>query len=476
MKKVLSVLLAAAMVMGMSVTSFAANYTWDSKSTDDSVGEVDSVWFPDYVWHMKDGKEATKVDGSNTIENLEPGDNLYFPLYTASGHEHSEECLVLKDEANCEDHIKYAHESYKFDTEKGYFVSDKNGTKSACHELVCKLKLDKEHHPKHTAECYGIKAKCTCKQTTVTDHTDDCYELGCGMRENGPYSGKIDSDWSINIEGTEYVQTAYYVAWVDNTIGYSSAAKYLNSTKYEKFVCVELVDDLDETADKTVSFEMYLDDDQYINCVTNTVIFDKVKFANYNELHKVSFTKTNNVDEPAVWAVAKNAKGEATFDFADEAFFTVKMYSEEKVTFNFSQTYDKAVDKLFDYEVAEFYNFKGSKDAFSKVGELFIPADEDTFIYEIVDGKAVEVEAEYVEDYTITNVQKKHSGWLIETDELGYYVVSNVEIEVEAEEPAEEPVEADKANPETGAADFVGAAVAMAVVSVAAAGALALKK
>ncbi|MBQ9970312.1 MAG: NPXTG-anchored protein, partial [Oscillospiraceae bacterium] len=33
-----------------------------------------------------------------------------------------------------------------------------------------------------------------------------------------------------------------------------------------------------------------------------------------------------------------------------------------------------------------------------------------------------------------------------------------------------------KANPETGAADFVGAAVAMAVVSVAAAGALALKK
>ena len=36
-------------------------------------------------------------------------------------------------------------------------------------------------------------------------------------------------------------------------------------------------------------------------------------------------------------------------------------------------------------------------------------------------------------------------------------------------------VVAEKANPETGAADFVGAAVAMAVVSVAAAGALTLK-
>ncbi len=440
MKKVLSVLLAAAMVMGMSVSAFAApNYTWDSKSTDDAVGKVDSVYFPGVVWHMKDDNEVTKVNGSNTIENLEPGDNLYFPLFDVE----PELIWVLTDE----------------------------GAK-----IVRDQKLDvnaKAGDPIPVG--WAAPVATTVGQTDGNPVDKEVVALH-------EYTGKIDSDWSINIEGTEYVQTAYFVAWAPGTTGvwgYQTGAKYLNSDLYEKFVCVELVDDLDETANKTVSFEMYLDDDQYINCVTNTVIFDEVKFANYNEVHKVSFTKTNNVDEPAVWAVAKNAKGEATFDFADEAFFTVKMYSEDKVTFNFSQTYDKAVDKLFDYEVVEFYNFKGSKDAFSKVGELFIPADEDTFIYEIVDGEAVEVEAEYVEDYTITNVLKKHSGWLIETDELGYYVVSDVEITVEeeVEEPAVEvEVEAEKANPETGAADFVGAAVAMAVVSVAAAGALALKK
>ena len=70
----------------------------------------------------------------------------------------------------------------------------------------------------------------------------------------------------------------------------------------------------------------------------------------------------------------------------------------------------------------------------------------------------------------------KVDGWVIETNELGYYIVSDIELEIEAEEEVEAEVEADKANPETGAADFVGAAVAMAVVSVAAAGALALKK
>ena len=68
-------------------------------------------------------------------------------------------------------------------------------------------------------------------------------------------------------------------------------------------------------------------------------------------------------------------------------------------------------------------------------------------------------------------------GWVIETKELGYYVVADEELVVAEEEVEAKPeVEADKANPETGAADFVGAAVAMAVVSVAAAGALALKK
>ena len=92
-----------------------------------------------------------------------------------------------------------------------------------------------------------------------------------------------------------------------------------------------------------------------------------------------------------------------------------------------------------------------------------------------IDGELVEVEAEWVEEYEVNDVEIA-DGFVIKTKELGYYVVSDVEAEIEAEAEVEAPVEADKANPETGAADFVGAAVAMAVVSVAAAGALALKK
>ena len=154
------------------------------------------------------------------------------------------------------------------------------------------------------------------------------------------------------------------------------------------------------------------------------------------------------------------------------------MIPEEAVVFNFSQAYDKAIDKAYnEYDAdLEFYNFKGTKDEFTKVGELFIPAKADTFIYEVVDGELVEVDAEWYDSYKVDGFKAK-KGWVIDTNELGYYVVADEELVVaEVETEVEAPVEAEKANPETGAADFVGAAVAMAVVSVAAAGALALKK
>ena len=378
MKKVLSVLLAAAMVMGMSVSVFA-DHSWKPAGGTDVVDPVVNVLdFEGLVVVEREDIGGWNVDYKTFVAgselNLEPGDNLYFPLLNAQGTN---------------------------------------------------------------------------------------------------YTGDIDPDWSINIKGNVYVDGAsYYTAPATGATSWGETG--VNGYKYVK---VEIADDLDATSTKTVKFELYIADEDYKNCETEHVIVE-AKFANVKEaINEVDFDHTNDADEAAVWEVAKGAKGTATFDFDSVAYFTVKMVPEEKVTLNLSTAYSKAIDKLFDYEAdLEFYNFKGSKDAFTKVGELFIPADEDTFIYEVVDGELVEIEATWTDEYTITDVTKEYEGWVIETNELGYYVVSDIEAEIEVEAEVEAPVEAEKANPETGAADFVGAAVAMAVVSVAAAGALALKK
>ena len=130
---------------------------------------------------------------------------------------------------------------------------------------------------------------------------------------------------------------------------------------------------------------------------------------------------------------------------------------------------------------------------FSRTGELIIVTDDETLVpYEIdEDGNFVEVDAKYVEDYAIAHTNKKVDGFVFSTKTLGNYVLSTEELgqeEQPAKETPAEPVtpsepttetpapETSKPNPETGAEDFVGLAVSLAVVSVAAAGALALKQ
>ena len=381
MKKVLSVLLAAAMVMGMSVSAFAANHKWAANSDDHNVGNVNTVEFGETAYVVRNGAVA-KSYAAGTEMSLQPGDDIYFEL----------------------------------------------------------------------------------------------MEVGASY-----YEKAIDADWSINIKGNEFVEKAsfYSVPKFDADKEQKTPWGLVVTKDFEgrAYVKVEVVDDLDTTSlTSEVKFNMYLADNQY-DTKSNTVTV-VAKFANIGE-YPVDFDFTNDVDEAGIWKVAKDKKGTAVFDFEDEAYVTVKMISEEKVVLNLSVAYDKAIDKEYNEYDADlsFYNFKGTKDAFTKTAELLIPAKEATYIYEIVDGELVEVEAEYVEEYKLEGTNRKYAGWLIETKELGYYVVADEELVVAEEEVEAKPeVEADKANPETGAADFVGAAVAMAVVSVAAAGALALKK
>ena len=384
MKKVLSVLLAAAMVMGMSVSAFAADKEWGKgpEAGTSNVPVVELEFDDDMLVTRKGSKYGFEVFNSYDDDGrclFIAGDVLYFPI----------------------------------------------------------------------------------------------------MTDGVPYEGQVDADWTINIKANDYVTSAEFVAIKDLKADTVVEGKLTDDSSFK---CVKIT--LDKTYDDVdkdeVDFYFYIADTDKDNWVGGKKAISEKgivhgTFDNWTVEH-VDFDFVNDVDHASKWVVKKDEKGTATFSFNNDAYFVVKMIPEEKVVLNFSDDYVKAIDKAFGYEAdLEFYNFKGTSDEFTKKGELVIAADEDTFIYAWDGEKLVEVEAEYVEDYKFDN-GKKVDGWVIETNELGFYVVSDIEAEIEAEAEVEAPVEADKANPETGAADFVGAAVAMAVVSVAAAGALALKK
>ena len=309
------------------------------------------------------------------------------------------------------------------------------------------------------------------------------------------YTGNIDKNWSINliekstgvgelIEKAELYKADQvdYLSYRDYTDEIMPNAVYLKVTLKKEWKT---------TTSETLKYYVYIADNKSNKNKTNEV-WVSGKYAN-TDVRPVSFDWTNDASKAGLWKV-KEGNGIAVFDFADKAFFSVKMYEGETMYLDLKTAYDKAIAGEMDAEADSFFKFDNENANFARTGELIIVSDDSSLVpYEIdADGNFVKVDAEYVENYAVAHTNKKVNGFVFNTKQLGNYVLSTEELgeeeEPAVEEPAvEEPVveepaveepapETNKPNPNTGAEDFVGLAVSLAVVSVAAAGALALKK
>ena len=312
------------------------------------------------------------------------------------------------------------------------------------------------------------------------------------MADYGHYTGNIDKNWSINlIEKSTGVAELIEKAelYKATATDYASYSEFTDEIMPNAVYLKITLEDTWKTVDsETLTYYVYVADNDS-GKQTNEV-WVSGKYVN-NNWEYVDFDWTNDASKAQLWKVKKGENGTAVFDFADKAFFTVKMYSGESMYLDLSTAYDKAIAGEMDAEADSFYKFDNENANFSRTGELIIVTDDETLVpYEIdEDGNFVEVDAKYVEDYAIAHTNKKVDGFVFSTKTLGNYVLSTEELGQE-EQPAEEtpakPVtpsepttetpSTSKPNPETGAEDFVGLAVSLAVVSVAAAGALALKK
>ena len=308
----------------------------------------------------------------------------------------------------------------------------------------------------------------------------------------GHYTGNIDKNWSINlIEKSTGVAELIEKAelYKATATDYASYSKYTDEIMPNAVYLKVTLKDTWKTVDsETLTYYVYVADNDS-GKQTNEV-WVSGKYVN-NDWEYVNFDWTNDASKAQLWKVKKGENGTAVFDFADKAFFTVKMYSGESMYLDLSTAYDKAIAGEMDAEADSFYKFDNDNANFSRTGELIIVTNDSSLVpYEIdEDGNFVEVDAKYVEDYAIAHTNKKVDGFVFSTKTLGNYVLSTEELGQEEQPAKETPAEpvtpsepttetpsTSKPNPDTGAEDFVGLAVSLAVVSVAAAGALALKK
>ena len=312
---------------------------------------------------------------------------------------------------------------------------------------------------------------------------------------HGHYTGNIDKNWSINlIEKSTGVAELIEKAelYKATAVDYTSYHKYTDEIAPNAvYLKITLEDEWKTTSSETLKYYVYVANNKSNTQKTNEV-WVSGKYAN-TDVREVSFDWTNDASKPGLWKV-KEGNGIAVFDFADKAFFSVKMYEGETMYLDLGTAYDKAIAGEMDAEADSFYKFDNTNANFARTGELIIVSDDSSLVpYEIdADGNFVKVDAEYVENYAVAHTNQKVNGFVFNTKQLGNYVLSTEELGEEEEpaepaEPVEEPTpsepveetpapETNKPNPNTGAEDFVGLAVSLAVVSVAAAGALALKK
>ena len=558
MKKVLSVALASAMVLGMGANAFAISY---STGSNDKADWPDNFKFDGELFVTnKDGdiveEASTELNDSESV-NFEPGDVIWMPLYADDQLSYDADWGEGKDEVEAINTIELADsqfskaadekldvkkngdaiwvlvngnwEEYKKEDYKGYTMSgfDKEGNatltkKGAVNGVTVPdtLTFDNVERTvvKNSAKFYIngkqyksveafeealAKADYTLDEVKVTVNLEKIkgedewvgkpsVDSQNGVRAYGHYTGNIDKNWSINlIEASTGVAELIEKAelYRATATDYASYSKYTDEIMPNAvYLKVTLKKEWKTTDSETMKYYVYVAKNNGSTKDKTNEVWVSGKYEN-TAFEYVNFDWTNNANEAKLWKVRKGENGTAVFDFADKAFFTVKMYSGESMYLDLSTAYDKTVAGEMDVEADSFYKFDNENANFSRSGELVIVSDDDSLVpYSIEDGELVKVDAEYVKDYAIAHTNTKVNGFVFSTKQLGNYVLATEEIAEEVEEPADEEKPAEenkpaveakpetKPNPETGAEDFVGLAVSLAVVSVAAAGALALKK
>lgn len=571
MKKVLSVALASAMVLGMGANAFAISY---NSGSNDKADWPDNFKFDGELFVTnKDGdivEEASTELNDNESVNFEPGDVIWMPLYADDQLVYDADYKPGSDAIDAVSNVKLADVVYNTsvvkseeqyycgqdgkwythvenDTSKNVLMTDKekkeleaagfhapknptngwqnwekdvvNSIKSGVPAAGDKIMFDevkrtvaknstryyingKQYKTEEAFEEALKNGEYTEKDVYVTvnlekiDSVDDVVgkpvveEEGTKL-DYGHYTGNIDKNWSINlIEASTGVAELIEKAelYRATATDYASYSKYTDEIMPKAvYLKVTLKKEWKTADDETMKYYVYVAKNNGSTSDKTNEVWVSGTYEN-TDYEYVNFDWTNNANEAKLWKVRKGENGTAVFDFADKAFFTVKMYSEESMYLDLSTAYDKTIAGEMDVEADSFYKFDNENANFSRTGELVIVSDDDSLVpYSIEDGELVKVDAEYVENYAIAHTNKKVNGFVFKTKQLGNYVLATEEIaeEVEPEDdekpaeenkPAEEVKPDTKPNPETGAEDFVGLAVSLAVVSVAAAGALALKK
>ena len=196
--------------------------------------------------------------------------------------------------------------------------------------------------------------------------------------------------------------------------------------------------------------------------VINTVVaFDKAEVTG-------SF---HNVDNSQPVLDFSNAEGEVELTFGDMAMFVVNVTNQSDLHMGYTTKPDtKILDQNPNANI-EFLSFE-AKPSFGRIGTMMLMNNEEIYVYENTNTGLKEIKVQYDEDYEAYAFKTRNLTSYVISDRELKFVNDSVEIPSESEKPSVKPDTTDKENPPTGAGNGMIAAVLMLTLSTAGAAAI----
>ncbi|WP_274952734.1 hypothetical protein [Angelakisella massiliensis] len=183
-----------------------------------------------------------------------------------------------------------------------------------------------------------------------------------------------------------------------------------------------------------------------------------------NDLNKIiCFDKDTGTDDVSY--------GTVSVELGDVAYLEGRVYDGDEVYYGYDEDADTDILKAYPDAEMSFVNIYTN--GFPTAMDLELYANEDEYVYGIKDGKVVDAGLDWDEDvYAYVGKIRSSASYIISDIELDVSAVDDTTDDTTDDGTATDGVD----NPDTGANDVVGVATALAVVSLVAAGAVAVKK
>ncbi len=477
MRKTLALAIACAMLASMSSVAFA-DTTTDTKTI--KVDETSAI----YMLEDEDSNVLNKVDGSNL--SLEPGDSFFIEILPENAGENIPTKLAGQYKVVTDWQTgKSSFESASITTKKVAEATGKYITKNPQYGLAASydsldalkaavdaVKVEDNSSSSGAAAIAEVPLTEEQKAAVIKTYTQEFktdYKYVAQINTKASYSTKeVDLNGTVKVvKKTSSNSSSASSVEVNAVVAYERANVDGDSLEVSKDAPVVTFDDVDGEVELTFgnNFTFIVNaknqDELFLGYTEKPVssIIDQNEDASIDFITFSELTFGNN------FTFIVNAKNQ------DELFLG---YTEKPVSSIIDQNEDASID---------FITFS-SKPSFNRIGEFYIYADEDSYIYEVTENGLKKLNAKYDED---------SSAYVFETRTLTSYAISDVELSYNGSAVEDDSSSSSSSssnggssnggstttkpsNPNTGSADMVSAAVAAAAVSLVAAGAAAYKK